>query len=81
MIKKKSKLHLGGKVAKPFREGIDDEDSAFKDPFTEVKFSSDHMDWMVARVSKQHDTRPYHTMRCAQYETGREKQLITIAVF
>lgn len=53
MIKKKCRRHLGTKVAKPFREGIDDEDDSYLDPFDGSKRIGGFMDWMVNRVSLQ----------------------------
>ncbi|KAF5965228.1 Hsp70 chaperone protein [Fusarium bulbicola] len=76
VVKKKCRRHLGTKVAKPFREGIDDEDDSYVDPFDGSKRIGGFMDWMVNRgeviTPESVVIRPYSM----NFPEGRERKWV-----
>ncbi|KAK3369988.1 hypothetical protein B0H63DRAFT_514209 [Podospora didyma] len=49
VVKKKSKSHIGHRVSREYRPGIDAESDSYLDPYDGSKKVSGYMDWMIAR--------------------------------
>ena len=47
---RKLKQHYGVKLGKVFQPGVHDEEDSYMDPFDDIKYTRDNVEWLAAKV-------------------------------